>query len=137
MNDELRQGGEDLSAANSFLESVLTSLNGGVAVVDRELRLLAWNRRAEELWGLRPEEATGRHLLNLDIGLPLERLRPVLWNCLSGVDGGEPLQLEAVNRRGKSIQCAVTCSPLLGSAGDVRGAIVLMEESMDGDGKRR
>jgi two-component system CheB/CheR fusion protein len=114
----------------------LTSLNGGVAVVDRELRLLAWNRRAEELWGLRPDEATGRHLLNLDIGLPVERLRPVLRNCLSGGEGGEALQLEAVNRRGKSIQCVVTCSPLLGSAGDVRGAIVLMEESTDGDGKR-
>jgi two-component system, chemotaxis family, CheB/CheR fusion protein len=135
MNDELRQGGADLSAANSFLESVLTSLNGGVAVVDRELRLLAWNRKAEELWGLRPDEATGRHLLNLDIGLPVERLRPVLRNCLSGADGSEALQLEAVNRRGKAIQFVVTCSPLLGSAGDVRGAIVLMEESTDGDGK--
>jgi two-component system CheB/CheR fusion protein len=135
MNDELRQGGDDLNAANAFLESVLTSLNGGVAVVDRELRLLAWNRKAEELWGLRTDEATGRHLLNLDIGLPLERLRPVLRNCLSGEDSGPALRLEAVNRRGKSIYCAVTCSPLLGSAGDVRGAIVLMEESADGDGQ--
>ena len=53
INDELRQRGEELNAANAFLQSVMTSLRGGVAVVDRELRLLAWSRHAEELWGLR------------------------------------------------------------------------------------
>ena len=68
INDELRQRGEELNAANAFLQSVMTSLRGGVAVVDRELRLLAWSRHAEELWGLRVEEVSGQHLLNLDIG---------------------------------------------------------------------
>lgn len=132
MNDELRQRGEDLNSMNAFLESVLTSLRGGVAVVDRELRLLAWNGQAEELWGIRGEEARGRHLLNLDIGLPVERLRPLLKISLGGDGGRQVLTLDSVNRRGKSIQCEVTCSPLRGPNGDVRGAIVLMEESVDG-----
>jgi len=132
MNDELRQRGEDLNSSNAFLESVLTSLRGGVAVVDRELRLLAWNVQAEELWGIRGEEARGRHLLNLDIGLPVERLRPLLRTSLGGDGGRQMLTLESVNRRGKPIQCEVTCSPLRGPNGDVRGAIVLMEESSDG-----
>ena len=132
MNDELRQRGEDLNSMNAFLESVLTSLRGGVAVVDRELRLLAWNGQAEELWGIRGEEARGRHLLNLDIGLPVERLRPLLKTSLGGDGGRQMLTLESVNRRGKPIQCEVTCTPLRGPNGDVRGAIVLMEESGDG-----
>ena len=84
INDEVRQRGEDLNQANRFLESVLTSLRSGVAVVDRELRLLAWSRHAEELWGLRNDEVSGQHLLNLDIGLPLQRLRPALKACLNG-----------------------------------------------------
>jgi len=133
MNDELRQRGEDLNSMNAFLDSVLTSLRGGVAVVDRELRLLAWNVQAEELWGIRGEEARGRHLLNLDIGLPVERLRPLLKTSLGGDGGRQMLTLESVNRRGKPIQCEVTCSPLRGPNGDVRGAIVLMEESGDGN----
>jgi two-component system, chemotaxis family, CheB/CheR fusion protein len=132
MNDELRQRGEDLNSANAFLESVLASLRGGVAVVDRELRLLAWNAQAEELWGIRGGEARGSHLLNLDIGLPVERLRPMLKTSIGGDGTSQALTLEAVNRRGKSIWCDVTCTPLRGADGDVRGAIVLMEESHDG-----
>jgi two-component system CheB/CheR fusion protein len=128
-NDELRQRGEQLNEANAFLQSVMTSLRGGVAVVDRELRLLAWSRQAEDLWGLRPEEVAGQHLLNLDIGLPVERLRPALKACLSGDSAFEQVALEAVNRRGKPMRCTVTLTPLLGSHSTIRGAILLMEEA--------
>jgi two-component system CheB/CheR fusion protein len=134
MNDELRQRGQDLNQVNAFLESVLTSLKGGVAVVDRELRLLAWNPQAEDLWGIRGEEARGHHLLNLDIGLPVARLQPLLKTSMSGDAGPQVVTLDAVNRRGKPIRCEVTCTPLRGVDGDVQGAIVLMEES--GNGQR-
>jgi two-component system CheB/CheR fusion protein len=132
LNDELRQRGEDLNTSNAFLESVLASLQGGVAVVDNQFRILAWNRQAVELWGLREEEADGQHLLNLDIGLPLEQIRPLLRKCMSGESESQVLTLEAVNRRGKAIQCQVTCTPLTGGNDGVRGAILLMEESSDG-----
>jgi two-component system, chemotaxis family, CheB/CheR fusion protein len=134
MNDELRQRGEDLNTSNAFLQAVLASLQGGVAVVDPELRVLAWNAQAEELWGLRQAEVDGKHLLNLDIGLPLEQLRPLLRNCLGGEVGNRTLMVEAVNRRGKSVRCQVTCTPLKsnGSEAAVRGAILLMEASSDG-----
>ncbi len=132
INDELRQRGDELNSANAFLQSVMASLRGGVAVVDRELRLLAWSRHAEELWGLRSDEVTGHHLLNLDIGLPLERIRPALRACLAGESAMQQIVLEAVNRRGKRIQCEVTCTPLLGVENDVTGAILVMEESPDG-----
>jgi two-component system CheB/CheR fusion protein len=132
INDELRQRGVELNSANAFLESVLAGLQGAVAVLDSELRVLAWNGNAEELWGLRKEEVNGHHLLNLDIGLPVERLRPVLRNCLNGEGDGRVLTLEAVNRRGKPIRCDVVCTPLRGPEDEVRGAILLMAESPDG-----
>ena len=132
MNDELRQRGEEITSANAFLESVLTSLQGGVVVVDRELKVLAWNERAEDLWGLREREVNGQHLLNLDIGLPLERLMPTLRSCLNGDGANHSLTLDATNRRGKTIQCEVTCSPLRGGEDEIRGAILVMEESGDG-----
>jgi two-component system, chemotaxis family, CheB/CheR fusion protein len=130
MNDELRQRGEDLDTSNAFLQAVLASLEGGVAVVDPELKVLAWNPQAEELWGLREDEVEGKHLLNLDIGLPLERIRPLLRSCLSGEPGNQVL--DAVNRRGKTIRCQVTCTPLRKGDTGVRGAILLMEDSPDG-----
>ena len=131
MNDELRQRSDELNVANAFLESVLTSLRSGVAVVDRDLKLLSWNRQAEDLWGVRAEEAQGRHFLNLDIGLPVERLRPPLRACLHGEGPAQQVTLDAVNRRGKSILCQVTCTPLLGGNRETRGAIVLMDEVPD------
>jgi two-component system, chemotaxis family, CheB/CheR fusion protein len=132
MNDELRQRGEDLNNANMFLESVLSSLKGGVAVVDRELRLLAWNSRAEDLWGIRGDEARGSHLLNLDIGLPVMQLQPLLKNSLGGDGAPQVLTVDAVNRRGRTVQVEITSTPLRGVSGDVHGAILVMEESADG-----
>jgi two-component system, chemotaxis family, CheB/CheR fusion protein len=133
LNDELRQRGEDLNLSNAFLQSVLSSLKSGVAVVDKEFRIMAWNPQAVELWGLREEEVDGKHLLNLDIGLPLEQLRPLLRNCLSGESQSQVLSLEAVNRRGKPIRCQITCTPLANTEDGVRGAILLMEDSPDGN----
>jgi two-component system CheB/CheR fusion protein len=51
INDELRQRTVDLNEVNAFLESILLSLHAGVAVLDRELRVSAWNEQATELWG--------------------------------------------------------------------------------------
>jgi two-component system CheB/CheR fusion protein len=131
LNDELQQRGEDLNTSNAFLQSVLGSLKGGVAVVDDELRVLAWNTQAVELWGLREEEVDGKHLLNLDIGLPLEGIRPLLRSCLAG-NADQAVTVDAVNRRGKSIRCQVTCTPLMNGGNGVRGAILVMEDAHDG-----
>jgi two-component system CheB/CheR fusion protein len=134
INDEAQQRGDEVNEANRFLQAVLTGLHSGVAVVDRELRVLAWSSHAEELWGVRPGEVTGQHLLNLDIGLPIEHLRPVIRAALGGDGDREQLTVDAVNRRGKSFRCRVTCSPLLGADGAITGAILLMEE--DGASRR-
>src|SRR5262245_26010954 len=127
MNQELRQRSDELNQVNTFLESILRSFAGGVVVLDRDLMVLVWNHKAEDLWGLRPEEVKDKQFLNLDIGLPVGELRQPIWACLNG-DGSPALTLDAVNRRGKSIRCQVHCSPLSGSDHDVRGAILLMEE---------
>ncbi|HEV8676093.1 MAG TPA: CheR family methyltransferase [Methylomirabilota bacterium] len=133
INTELRQRTEELNEANSFLGSILSGLRAGVAVVDRELKVLVWNDRATDLWGLRADEVQGRHLLNLDIGLPVSELRQPIRACLSGESRYQQLSLDATNRRGRPIRCTVTCSPLDASgAGAARGAIVLMETNEEG-----
>ncbi|WP_254173770.1 CheR family methyltransferase [Planktothrix pseudagardhii] len=129
VNDELQRRGEELNQANAFLQSILTSLRGGVVVLNRDLQVQIWNYKSEDLWGLRHEEAIKQNFLNLDIGLPVDKLRQPIRICLSG----EPNQsskiiVNAINRRGKSIQCQVNCSPLMGSQGQIQGVILLMEE---------
>jgi two-component system CheB/CheR fusion protein len=137
MNDELRVRGDELNQVNSFLESVLMSLRGGVAVLDSEMRVLIWNPRAEDLWGLREEEVVGKQFLALDIGLPVEQLKQPVKACLSGTKDFVELELDATNRRGRPVHVRVTCMPLAASTRALRGAIVVMEDlTGGGDGGR-
>ncbi|HEY2957142.1 MAG TPA: CheR family methyltransferase [Actinomycetota bacterium] len=128
INDELSQRTTELNQVNAFLESIWASLDGAVAVLDPELRVLVWNHRSEDLWGVRPEEVQGRRFLNLDIGLPVDRIRPILRATLSGERERGATVADATNRRGKRIGVRVTTSPLLGSDHEVRGVIVLVDE---------
>lgn len=128
VNDELQRRSEELNQSNSFLESILTSLRGGVVVVDRDIRIQIWNYKSEDLWGLRPEEAIEQNFLNLDIGLPVEQLRQPIRNCLAGSPDPDEILVPAINRRGKSIRCRITCTPLVGIQGQIQGVIMLMEE---------
>ena len=127
MNEELRQRSDELNHVNAFLESILASFGGGVVVLDRDLMVLVWNQKAEDLWGLRAEEVKDRHFLNLDIGLPVQQLTQPIRQCLTN-DGTPTITVDAINRRGKSIKCQVTCTPLPGPEKEARGAILLMEE---------
>ncbi|MBD3883379.1 PAS domain-containing protein [Phormidium tenue FACHB-886] len=131
VNEELQRRSSELNQSNAFLESILTSLKGSVVVVNRDLQVQIWNYKAEDLWGLRASEAISQNFLNLDIGLPVEQLRPSIRNCLSNSSVGSfELSLSAINRRGRTIQCRVTCTPLLNLSSDreVQGVLMLMEE---------
>jgi len=128
VNEELRTRTEEMNQLNAFLESVLSGMRSAAVVVNPNLNVLVWNRRAEDLWGLRPDEAQGHSLLNLDIGLPVAQLRDVVRPCLSGDKDHMEIVLDAVNRRGRKIQCRITCAPLVAASKKREGAILLMEE---------
>jgi two-component system CheB/CheR fusion protein len=128
MNEELRQRTEDLNRANAFLQSILTSMRAAVVVVDRSLSTLIWNHRAEDLWGLRSDEVRGQPFLNLDIGLPVQPLRGPMRACMAGETDHQEVTLDATSRRGKAIQCRVTCTPLTTPDGERQGVILLIEE---------
>jgi two-component system CheB/CheR fusion protein len=126
MNAELHQRGIELNSANAFLEAVLTSIRAGVVVVDGELRVLTWNSGARDLWGLTQDEVVGQHLLNLDIGLPVDRLRAPIRSVLADGDRQQDVVLHATNRRGRAVVCRVNVAPL-GNDGQNVGAILMMQ----------
>jgi two-component system CheB/CheR fusion protein len=128
INDELLMRSGELDEANDVLESLLRSHGSGLVVIDRDLRISVWNDQSAELWGLRVEEAPGQHFLNIDIGLPVEELRPAIWAVLAGESERETVELDATNRRGREFCCRVVITPLVKRAVEIRGAILLMEE---------
>lgn len=128
INDELRTRSDELNETNLFMTAVLGSLRAAVVVIDPDLHVLAWNVGAQEMWGLHDQEVRGKHLLDLDFGLPLSELKAGIRKSLSTVHESGAIVLEATNRRGRRFICHVNCSPLIGARGNVRGAILVMED---------
>jgi two-component system, chemotaxis family, CheB/CheR fusion protein len=132
INDTLRERSTELDELNAFLESVLTSLQAAIVVVDREMLVLAWNRGAEELWGVRPEEARGQHLLNIDIGMPLAELRPHVRAAIADSGYIRTLTVPGVNRRGRDVTVRIVCGALRQPDREPAGAILVMDAVPDG-----
>ncbi|HET8559042.1 MAG TPA: CheR family methyltransferase [Marmoricola sp.] len=127
-NEVLRERQDEVDHLNCFMSAVLGSMSAGVVVVDRDLIITAWNSKAEDMWGVRADEAVGEHLLNLDIGLPVQELRPMIKRQLSGQGtGDEVVTVDAVNRRGRTIEVQVTVSQLSQDGTQAAGAILVTD----------
>jgi two-component system CheB/CheR fusion protein len=128
INDELQDRSAQLDEANAFLESILSGLRAGVVVLGPDLAVRVWNQQAQELWGLRRDETVGQHFLTLDIGLPLDLLRPMIRRALEGAGEPQELAVPAVNRRGRPIGVRVLSSALSGYDERPVGVILMMEQ---------
>jgi two-component system, chemotaxis family, CheB/CheR fusion protein len=127
INETLRERSLELDDAKNFLDSLISSVQMGMVVVDREMRVVVWNQGCEDLWGLRADETTGTRLTELDIGLPMDTVRPLIGNAFVGSDGSRETVVDAVNRRGRPARVRVTCTSFRSSEGSVGGALLLME----------
>jgi two-component system CheB/CheR fusion protein len=127
MNEELRIRTTELNNVNVLVDSMLESLGMGVAVLDRELRVTMWNEHAKKLWGLDAAEVRDHHFLNLDIGLPVQKLHDSLRASVAGDTDPDEQLVQARDRTGREIVCRVLCRPLQAARGEVSGVIVLMQ----------
>ena len=132
VNNELRDRSSELDQLNVLLQSILASLQSAVVVIDAEMRVQAWNRQAEELWGLRSTDVVGQHFLNLEIGFPVDALRPAIRACLAGQTDHDVLTRPAVDRRGRQIDCAASVSTLSTDQGP-KGVLILMDVMASSD----
>ncbi len=131
MNDELRHRSVELNDMNMFLDTVLTRIGLAVIVLDRKQNVRVWNSQARELWGLTAEEVEGHNLFSLDIGLPLDELKPPVTAIFSGASEREEVTVDAVNRRGRSFEAQVTFLRLGPLQDDGVGAAIMMIDGVN------
>ena len=127
-NEEMRRQSEEVGEYRRYSESILRSIDVGIIVLDDNLIVQSWNRWSENIWGLRNEEVTGELFLDLDIGLPVQLLRRQLQDILKTQAPAEPVEMEAMDRRGRRINCRIRISPLLYDNRQARGAILIIED---------
>jgi len=129
INDVLRLRGEELDTTRAFAASTLRSLGSAVVVVDTDLRVNVWVPGAEDFWGLRSEEAVGRLFGELDIGLPVAEVVPLLERTLAGQPTRTEAVVEAMNRRGRHVTMVLDLLLLQDHDGVRQGVIVVMNEA--------
>jgi two-component system CheB/CheR fusion protein len=128
MNEEMQVRATELDGARTFLEGVLSSIGSSVVVLSRSGRVRAWNRAAEEMWGLRAAEVEDESFFSLEFGLPVDRLRELFDACQRDRRPTGPLVVPAVNRVGRSLRCRAVCTPL---DGESDGVVMLLEEAVE------
>ncbi len=126
-NEELRERSTQLTELNDYMESILGSMRSAVIVLDRQLTIQTWNKNAQELWGVRSDEAVGVHLLTLDIGLPIGDLKPLLHAVLADSADPQHIGMDAINRRGKPVRLSITAAPLMSPGAEPTGILLVME----------
>ncbi|HEX2723428.1 MAG TPA: CheR family methyltransferase [Gemmatimonadaceae bacterium] len=129
INDVARVSNAELDVANHFLESIFSGLGHRVIVLDRHLNVILWNRGADDLWGVRAEEATHRPISELDIGLPIDQLQSAINDILEGRERRIELTVKATNRRGKPVDCDVSLAPLVSRDGASIAGVILLTEA--------
>ncbi|MFL6279008.1 MAG: ATP-binding protein [Vicinamibacterales bacterium] len=124
---QLHNKADELAHMREFSENILESLNDGLAVVNRDDRIVRWNRRLEELYGIRHEDAVARRLDEIFESGFLEVLRSARRESPEGAafyrvpltTRHEPVRRLLVN---------VATTPLRDSDGAIAGTIVVIDD---------
>jgi two-component system, NtrC family, sensor kinase len=124
---QLHNKADELERMREFSENILESLNDGLAVVNRDDRIVRWNRRLEELYGIRHEQAVTRRLDEIFEPGFLEVLRSARRESAEGsafyrvplTTRHEPVRRLLVN---------LATTPLRDSDGAIAGTIVIIED---------
>jgi two-component system, NtrC family, sensor kinase len=118
---------DELHRMREFSENILESLNDGLAVVDRDDRVVRWNRRLEELYGVRHEAAVGLRLEQL--------LDPGFFEVLrsgrrESPEGAALYRVPLATRHtpARRLLVNVATTPLRDMSGAINGTIVVVED---------
>ena len=124
---QLRMKADELERMREFSENILESLNDGLAVVNRNDCVVRWNRKLEELYGLRHEDTVGRSLADVFSSGFFE----VLQSARSESQEGSAFYRVPLTTRhevSRRLLVNVATTPLRESDGTIAGTIIIIED---------
>ena len=121
-------------ASEEFFKSLLDNLSDGVYFVDRERRILYWNRGAEELTGFAAAEVVGRRcadgvLMHVD-GEGCALCDDGTCPAAAVMRSGEPVERRVFlhHHDGHRVPVMTRIAPLRGPNGDITGAVEVFSD---------
>ena len=116
-----------------YTDNILRSVAAGVITVDKHGYVVTWNKRAEEIVGLRAGQVIGRHyrefikMLQLDKAVREETMHMVEMTAQTGKVFTRN-QLCYPDARGEEMYINLSASQLRSEAGDSLGVVVIFED---------
>lgn len=88
-----KQAEQAIAESNQFNQEILTNVNEGIVVYDRNLNVVAWNPFMEKLTGVKLEEALGKHIYDLFRNLREQSTHDAMLRAFTGesVVASEPV----------------------------------------------
>ncbi len=105
-----------------LFRSILNSISEGVMTLDKDWRIVSWNKAAEKITGFSADEVVGRECMNL-FRTPLCRNRCPVDRALSCSHSFKDVQVAVRNKRNEVVHLSVNATPLYDSEGGVIGGI--------------
>jgi two-component system CheB/CheR fusion protein len=128
MNDDMRLRGDELNQLNSFLECILTSIQGAVIVLDTDLNILVWNHAAEDLWGLREQEVRGKHFMGLGRRVADRKTQATHQTVSQGRSRAHRVEVGCrQSARPRNRRIRLSACPLLSRSRSIHGVVLLIE----------
>jgi PAS domain S-box-containing protein len=124
---QLRTKADELERMRQFSENILESLNDGLAVLDRNGRVVRWNRQMEELYGVRHEEAVGLALDALFEGRIVRLIRGAAGGAAEGT-AHYRIPMSTRHEPPRRLLVNLGATPLRDSHAAVVGSIVIVED---------
>lgn len=129
-------GSQQVNFEESFHARLLDSLQDGVYFVDRERRILYWNKGAEELTGYSAEEVIGRachdnllsHINQQGCQLCLKGC-PLAHTIKDGQSRDQDIYLR--HKKGHRVPVSVRSAPLYDEAGRITGAVEVFSDATE------
>ncbi len=108
--------------SSELLNNILQSMEGGVLTIDKNARIISFNRSAEEITGFKQEEVLGKNCCEILKSELCEKFCP-----LEGIlETGKPVhnyEILITHKTGKEIPVNITASPLRSSNNEIIGIV--------------
>ena len=118
----------ELDDTNRFATEIIDNAGEGIAVYDRELRYLLWNRSMEEMTGLPAAEVLGRSALELFPHLREQHVDELLRRAFAGESVASPDVHYYIPSTGRSGWVSAVYRPHYDEAGEIVGVIGLIRD---------
>ncbi len=123
--------GRPLTVAPALASAAVAAAGDAIVTTDSHGYITSWNRAAERLLGMSPEQAVGQALVIIPEALRARHAACFRAAMSSGhlTHGGQPARVDAVTPDGDVLPLAITLGLLAGPDGAPAGAVAVLRRA--------